>query len=177
MQQISLNFNRADFEELYFKKDTVSITSGQLTKRPFVFLLIGVVLFVLVIFYSIINGIGLPLYTSVGLLVILFQMYLKAFRSTMNWKKTITKYLDKESRYNSHVLMISDTHFWLKQDENEMIQKWEDFNFVNITDERIWLDSNENILIPSKSVSEIDYNTLKDVIRKRVKEKQDLNSN
>lgn len=96
-------------------------------------------------------------------------IYFQSILSIKKWEKSIDIYLDSIEKYSLNKIILSENAFSLIQDNEETIEKWSNFNSVTLSDESIILTSNQNYLIPSKSMSKEDLVLAKSIISNKVK--------
>lgn len=167
---IKLNFNRKDFEEIYFRNKQGNLFfSLQSKTKTITTIIIGFTIFVTFLnSYSTSNNWGF-FYMNVLLFVVSLINLLISINQTLKWKKQVKTYLDKVSKSTNYEMRVNDNFLSLKDDESETIVKWSEFKKAEIKDNYIALEGLENFLLPKKSMSETEYSNLKEIIRKNLK--------
>ena len=79
------------------------------------------------------------------------------------------KYLDDISRYSKYEVIVNESYLYFTEDKNETIVKWSEIKKIEIKENYIGLEGSENFLFPRKSMTEIDFQKLKEIIRKNIK--------
>lgn len=167
--EIRLNFNRNDFEEIYFKDNQGNYFKDPTIKPLFRNLLMYVFVFLSCVVYSkIVDDYGIFLIASIGLLYFAYS-YLERLAFIQKKKKEIISYLDKQEVYTLNKLVISENHFSIIQDKEETIEKWENFKSVKILDNYVSLMSKEHFLIPSKSMTTEEYKLFIKLVSEKAK--------
>jgi hypothetical protein len=170
MTEIELNFNRKDFEEVYFKGNQGSYLNSETTKKPFRNMLASGLIFFFFLFKLISDG-GIQIGTIVlGIIFLYFlaEYFKKAF---VIWKrnKKVEVYLNGVEKIKSHKLILNKNTFEIQQENEIVTELWTNFKKPEINDMFTYLVSkSENYLIPKKSMTELEYEELKSIIRNRI---------
>ena len=168
--EIELNFNRKDFEEVYFNGNQVSYVNSETTKNPFRNMLISGLIFSFLLF-KLISDDGTQIGTIIfGIIFLYFLVdYLtKAFRIWKK-KKKVEVYLNGVEKIKTHKLILNKDTFGIQQEDEITTEFWTDFNKPEINDMFTYLVSkSENYLIPKKSMTELEYEELKSIIRNKI---------
>jgi|SRR6185437_1875852 hypothetical protein len=166
--EITLTFNRADFEELYFKDNNEKLFLSPNTKERSLLALIFGCLFFSSLVYSLITD------SNWGVCIVIFPLFamitFNLYRNVaaiIKWKKSVNKYLNEVAAYKSHKIILSESAFSLVQDTTEYIERWSEFKKITIDEKSITLYASEKYVIPKKSMSLADY----ELFEKEVKEK------
>jgi hypothetical protein len=168
--EIELNFNRKDFEEVYFNGNQGSYVNNETTKSTFRNMLGSGLIFFFFLFKLISDG-GTQVGTILlGIIFLYFlaEYFIKAFRI---WKrnKKVRDYLNGVEKIKNHKLILNKDTFEIKQENEIVTELWTDFKKPEINDMFTYLVSKtENYLIPKKSMTELEYEKLKSIIRNKI---------
>ncbi len=168
--EIELNFNRKDFEEVYFNGNQGSYINSQTIKNPFRNMLSSGLIFFFFLF-KLISDDGTQIATIIlGIIFLYFltEYLIKAFRI---WKRNrkVKDYLNGVEKIKSHKLILSKDAFEIQQENKIVTELWTDFKRPEINDMFTYLVSKtENYLIPKKSMTELEYDEMKSIIKNRI---------
>lgn len=166
---MDLHFLRQDFEEIYFKDHQGDYFRSPTTKGIFIAMSIGLALLAITSVYVLFNDcMELIVFASIPVAFLAFY-YIKACRILYAWKTQISEALDREEQYNRYQIILSDGSFSLIQDDKETIERWSNFLKATISDEYIFLEGSQHIMIPRKSLKAEDYVELKKVVSQKIK--------
>ncbi len=168
--EIELNFNRKDFEEVYFNGNQASYVNSETTKNPFRNMLVSGLIFFFLLFKSISEG-GTQIVTIIlGIIFIYFLAdYLTKAFGIWKRKKKVEVYLNGVEKIKSHKLILNKNTFEIQQENEIVTELWTDFKKPEINDMFTYLVSkSENYLIPKKSMTELEYEELKSIIRNKI---------
>ncbi len=167
--EITLNFHRNHFEEIYFKNNQGSYIHNTEIKPLFRNSVILLMVFVLLFFYTKAkNEYEILIIPFIPLIVFIFK-YLEKLAIIQKWKKSVIRYLNEQEQYISHKLILSNNSLSVIQDGQETIEKWTNFTSIKILDDYISLNSSEHFLIPKKSVTPEEFQILKKIISAKTK--------
>ena len=168
---IELTFNRQHFEDIYFKnKQGYIFLSPECKERFIILLAFSIVLIASIIYYLFTD-------TYLGLAILLFFCFtlaaadyrLRAVR-ILRWKKDVNKLLNKLSLGKKQQVILTDKSITVIEDNEETILTWASFTKALINDSYIELFSKSDFfLYPKKSMTESDYELLKDMIHSKIK--------
>ncbi len=172
MKEIDLKFNRKDFEEIFFNDDKGNYLKSPTTKVYFKYFIISLMAFIGASIYSLArNEYGFFVIGLIAFLVCLY-FFLKAILDLRKWKREIKDYLDREEKFKSNKLILSDKFLSIKQDDNETVEEWSTINSAHISDNYIRLDGKVNVLIPSKTMSTDEYKELRKILSDKLHSQQ-----
>lgn len=169
---IKLHVNRKDFEEIYFSGNQGSLFFSQTTKgKTVTTIVVGLILLILFFFKDDLSKEKFGILYFVSFLFLLCTVYLSlSINKVSRWKKEVNRYLKSledseiyEIRFNSEIFNVNLNH-------QEELSKWEDFKYFDANDEFISLEGKFNYMFPKKSMSKADYDTLKQVAKKNIKQ-------
>ena len=169
-ESIDLKFNRYDFEDIYFKDGKGDIFFGQTVKGCFIMLLVFTIALILSTGYSALADQlwGIPIVLFFIFLISLYD-YKRKISPTVKWKKQVNEYLSKVSTFKSIKISLGSDAISFVTDNEEIITKWSAFTKATINEEFITLISVDVFLFPKKSMTENEYQYLKDFIRDKFK--------
>lgn len=166
---MDLHFSRQDFEEIYFKDHQGDYFRSSTTKGLFIALSVGLALLTVAGVYWFYNdSLELIVFACIPVALLAF-FYIKACRVLYVWKTQVSNSLDKEEQYEHYQIILSDGSFSLIQNDKETIERWSNFVKATISDEYIFLEGSQNIMIPRKSLKAEDYGELKKVVSEKIK--------
>ncbi len=168
--EITLNFNRKDFEEIYSQNIEYSYFKSSLTKRPFQNLIISTLLLIFFLYHSFTRNSIQILTIFIGILFLynLINYLTKAF-TIRKRKKEVKEYLDDVEKVKTHQLILTNETFQMIQEEEKVTEKWTDFKSAELNDLYAFLlSNNENYLIPKKSMTEFEFDNLKTLLSEKI---------
>ena len=168
--EITLNFNKADFEELHFKNRKDKILFSKIVKKQFIFSLIAACFFTGSLIYSIIFNKAWGIFTIITVIfVLIVNQLIRKMTPVIEWKRSIKEFLNEQAKFITRKLTLSENTLTLRQDTTITIVKWTDFKKVVIDDKSICLYGDENFLFPKKSMSWQEFDLLRNEVLLRVK--------
>ncbi|HEY5405850.1 MAG TPA: hypothetical protein VIJ92_02135 [Ginsengibacter sp.] len=167
---INLNFNRADFEEVYFKNGSDKVWLSKMVKEQFIFTSIAAIFFTASLIYTAIANKSWGIFTIIALLFILMvNQLIKKMAPVIKWKRSIKDLLNEQAKFITRKITLSENTLTLKRDTTITIVRWKDFKKVVIDDKSISLYGDENFLFPKKSMTWHDFDLLRNEILLRIK--------
>ncbi|SHG64124.1 hypothetical protein SAMN05421866_1080 [Chryseobacterium oranimense] len=169
---IRLHVNRKDFEEIYFSGNQTSLFFSPTTRgKTITTAVVGLILLILFFFKDDLSKEKFGILYFVSFLFLLCTVYLSlSINKVSRWKKEVNKYLKSledskiyEIRFNNEIFNVNLNH-------QEELSKWEDFKDFDVNNEFISLEGKFNYMFPKKSMSKADYDSLKQTIKKNIKE-------
>ena len=170
--EINLNFNRKDFEAVYFADQNRSLIAGPTTKRHFLYFIIALSLFIVSGFYYWPDEMGAFFYISAIVLAYTLNKYYVVFKNVSKWTQQVNTYLNNLEKYKSQRLVLTDEALTQIQDDEELVENWSDFITAEIKDTHILLVSEVNFIFPAKSMSAQDYQLFKTVVSAKIPPKK-----
>jgi hypothetical protein len=167
---IDLNFSRKDFEDIYFRDNQANIYFSPQIKNSFIVFLAILVLFISSIAYSLLTGENawlVPVLLT-SLLLALYNYYRKA-SLIVRWRKSVLEFIDKNSQFKSHKLVLNQNFLSLIQDQTETVARWSVFTKTTIDESQISLIGTDNYLFPKKAMSADDFEFLCEMIKTQLK--------
>ncbi len=162
-KEIPLSFNKADFEEIYFKDRSNKVLLSKNVKPYFILSIVAVCLLAASLIYSFVHHSGWGVVTVIAVIFVLAIYELSKKNSlAAKWKNSIRDHLDEQSKFISQKITLSEDTLTFKQDTKITIVRWAEFNRVVIDDKSITLYGNEDLLLPKKSFSYQDFDFLKE---------------
>ncbi|WP_265129867.1 hypothetical protein [Chryseobacterium oranimense] len=169
---IRLHVNRKDFEEIYFSGNQTSLFFSPTTRgKTITTVVVGLILLILFFFKDDLSKEKFGILYFMSFLFLLCTVYLSlSIKKVSRWKKEVNKYLKSledskiyEIRFNNEIFNVNLNH-------QEELSKWEDFKDFDVNNEFISLEGKFNYMFPKKSMSKADYDSLKQTIKKNIKE-------
>ncbi len=167
---IELNFNRKDFEDIYFKNKQADIFFSPQVKKSFILFLFISFLLISSVAYSLITN------ENAWLIIVLFLSLSLAFYNYFiraspiyKWRKSVIEYLNKNSQINHHRLILTKNALIISQDQIETITKWTVFTKAIIDENHVSLVGTDNFLFPKSSMPAEDFEILSEIVRSRFK--------
>ncbi len=169
-REILLNFNEADYEEIYFKDRSDKVLFSGTVKLYFVSSIAAACLLAASLVYSFMHHNGWGVVTVIAVIFILTVYELaRKISPAVKWKRSIKDLLTEQSKFISQKITLSDNTFTFKQDTRITIVRWADFKRVVIDDKSITLYGDEKLLLPKKSFSYQDFDYLKEEVLAHMK--------
>ncbi|WP_157485923.1 hypothetical protein [Flavobacterium soli] len=167
--EIDLTFRRADFEELYFRNGNENLFFSPTAKtQTHIFIFLGLLFLFFLVHFRITNE------SQENMLFVCILWILSAIilggkiYTVLKWRKSIKTFLDKTSKYKINKLIVSEVSISIIQDDKEHIEKWSEFKKADINDELIILCSTVNYMFPKKSMTNQEYELIKEIVRDRI---------
>lgn len=170
---IRLNFNKRDYEEIYFRDNQGSLFFSPASRSMTITaIVIAVVLGFLYVFNLIsIDNVGIYYFLSF-IFLICFLRVIAAVLDKLKWKKGITDYFKLMEVYTIFELQLTDDFLHIKLDHDESFTRWDEFKNIQVNDQFIALEGKMNYLFPQKSMNTEDYIYFKDSIKKILAQKK-----
>ena len=167
--EITLNYNREDLEELYFKNgENKSFCPPKFKLELYIVISLFAFLVVAFIYYLItgeLSFLGIMIFV---LFLTSMDLYRKA-SPTILWKREIRDYLDGLDKIKKNKIVLTAGSFSLIQDDKETIERWTEFKKAEINGTHILLLSGTNYIIPKKSMTPSEFDLLKKVVSEKIK--------
>ncbi len=168
--EINLNFNKSDFEEVYFKNKGTNILFSKMVKKQFILALILGAFSVTSLIYSTVSNKSWGVFTIVTIIfVLVLNQLIKKIAPELKWERSIRDFLDEQAKFISRKLTLSENTLTLKRDTTITIMRWKDFKKVVIDDKAISLYGDETFVFPKKSMNWHDFDLLRNEILLRIK--------
>ncbi len=168
---IQLNYNRTDFEEIFFRNGNDKVFfNSRFDRERYTFTFVSF-LFIATLIYTIIKkeNFGFLVFNGIMLSVIFYDWYPK-ISALLTWKKENKIWLDELEKILETKIILTENTFSLIQDKKETIEKWSEFNTAEIEENYISLKSNlTNYIIPKKSMNPDDFFLIKTIILEKIK--------
>jgi hypothetical protein len=167
---IDLTFRRKDWEDIYFINNYQNMFISPMTWRSFIAFIFTLVLLIGSYAYSIQNDkyawlIFISAILTLGTLI----NYLYRLNQLLKWRRSVVLFLDANERVKIHKLILSDKSLTFRQDETEVIVKWESFKKILVTNSYIKLFGDEIFLFPKKSMIAEDYTNFIEQVNVKIK--------
>jgi hypothetical protein len=160
--EIKLNFNKPDYEEVYFKNRGEKLLLLPTIKKQFTWAIISGILFISALIYSMIAHRSWGIFTIITLIFILVvKELIEKISPEIKWKKSIRALLDKQAKIITNRLILSPNALTLKQDHTVTVVRWTDFKKAVIDDKSISLYGDEKLVFPKKSMTWQEFELLK----------------
>jgi len=168
--EITLKYDRKQFESIYFRNKNGNIFIGPSTKYAFLLFSIVGLLFLLLVLYSISTN---QLYVVTFLLFLGFSVslyhYWKQVSNVLLWKRSIINYLDDLEKYISFKIILTDHSFVYIQDTTESIEKWTSIKNATFKETFISFQGSQSYLFPKGSMSDSQYSILWEFVSNKMK--------
>lgn len=169
-KEIILEFDKKDFEDIYFKDNKGNYFKDPVIKYKFYSLTVSILFLCFGIYYYIKNNELGFIFISGVIFIFTLINYTQQLFEILKWKKEVSQYLKKQEKYKNNKLHLTINYFSIIQDETESIEKWENIKKVNIFEDYIFIEGgNETYMIPNKSMKSEEYIFLKEFISKKLK--------
>ena len=169
--EINLNFNRKFFEEIYYKNDKANLFFGPERKN----ISISIIILSFLLFVTKSNSSlqstnwGLFYFLLLIEIALIINLTIRVV-SLLKWKKSIKEYLDFVENHKTFKLIADENTITLKLDENITQEKWNEIKSCEINNEYISIKSNYDYFLPKKSMTESEYENLKNIISQKINE-------
>jgi hypothetical protein len=168
--EIGITYRREDFEEIFFKDRAGDYFRSESVRGSFsAMAILGITLFMTLIYATFYSVYPLIVWLLALMFVTHLVNYVRAARKLYRWKKEVKDYLDSTERYRQYSIILSAESFTIRRDDEDVIEKWENFKSAYLSDAYIRLYGQENFFIPSKSMSSDEYQVLREAISEKIK--------
>lgn len=169
---IKLNVNRKDFEEIYFSDKQGSLFFSRTTRgKTVTTAVVGLILLILFCFKNDLSKEKFGILYFVSFLFLLCTVYLSlSINKVSRWKKEVNKYLKSLEDSKIYEIRFNDDIFNVNLNHQEELSKWEDFKDFEVNEDFISLEGKFNYMFPKKSMSKGDYEALRQVCKRNIKE-------
>lgn len=167
---IVLKPRRQDFEEIYFNGNQGSLFFSSSTRgKTITTIVVGIILLIVFIFRNDFTQEKAGILYFVSFLFLLCAVFLSvSINKVSRWKKQVHRYLVKLEKCGIYEIKFDDQFFTVNIDGEKETSEWKDFEYFDSNNECIVLEGKYSYMFPRKSISEKDYSTLKQVIKKNV---------
>ncbi|MCY0976589.1 hypothetical protein PGH12_05425 [Chryseobacterium wangxinyae] len=167
---INLNIKRKDFEEVYLQGNQGSLLFSPSVKGKFITTV--VVAFILVILFFFKDDLSkekFGILYFVSFLFLLCAVYLSlAINKVSKWKKEVVKYLKTLENTEIYQIQFNTKVFKVNLNDKKETSLWTEFSAGEISDNFIGLEGKFNYMFPKKSMSEADFELLKEAVQRNV---------
>lgn len=168
--EIKLNFNRTDFEELYFKNGNDKILLSKTVKKQFILSLITCCFFIASLIYSITVNKSWGIFTIITVIfVLIVNQLIRKMSPIVKWKRSITDRLNEQAKFINQKLTLSEDTLTLKQDTTVTVVRWTDFKKIVFDDKSINLYGDTDLMFPKKSMTWQEFDLLKNEILEKTR--------
>lgn len=167
---IKLNVKKEDFEEIYFSGNQASLFFSPTTKlKTITTIIVAVVLIITLLLKDNFSKEKFGIVYFISFLLLLCTVYLSlALNKVARWKKQVNNYLTKLANCKNYDIIYNENFFTVNINDDKETSEWKDFNFFDSNNEFISLEGKYSYMFPRKSMSERDYSTLKQVLKKNI---------
>ncbi|MCS3532661.1 YcxB family protein [Chryseobacterium sp. JUb7] len=169
---IVLKPERQDFEEIYFSGNQGSLFFSSTTKGKMVTtIVVGLILLIMFFFKDDFTKEKFGILYFVSFLFLLCAVFLSVSINKVSiWKKQVNGYLTKLENCKVYEITFDQNFFTVNIDHEKETSEWKDFQYFDSTEKYIALEGKYSYMFPKKSMSEKDYNILKQTVKKNIKE-------
>ncbi|KMQ67591.1 hypothetical protein ACM39_12025 [Chryseobacterium sp. FH2] len=169
---IVLKPKREDFEAIYFSGNQGSLFFSSNTRgKTVTTIVVGLILGILFCFKSDLSKEKFGILYFVSFLFLLCAVYLSlGINKVSKWKKQVRQYLTKLENCNIYEITFDNNFFTVNIDNEKETSEWKDFQYFDSNEKYITLEGKYNYMFPKKSMSEKDYSTLKQVLKKNIEQ-------
>ena len=167
---INLKINKGDFEEIYLNGDQGSLFLSPTVKGKLITtIIVAAILLILFYFKDDLSKEKFGILYFVSFLFLLCAVYLSlAINKVSKWKKEVVKYLKTLENTEIYQIQFNTKVFKVNLNESKETSLWTEFTAGEISEKFIGLEGKFNYMFPRKSMSEADFDLLKDAVRKNV---------
>jgi hypothetical protein len=167
---INLKINKGDFEEIYLNGDQGSLFLSPTVKGKLITtIIVAAILLILFYFKDDLSKEKFGILYFVSFLFLLCAVYLSlAINKVSKWKKEVVKYLKTLENTEIYQIQFNTKVFKVNLNDSKETSLWTEFTAGEISEKFIGLEGKFNYMFPRKSMSEADFNMLKDAVQKNV---------
>jgi cell division protein FtsW (lipid II flippase) len=169
---IVLKPKRQDFEEIYFSGNQGSLFFSSTTRgRTVTTIVVGLILLIMFFFKDDFTKEKFGILYFVSFLFLLCAIFLSvSINKVSKWKKQVNSYLNKLENCKIYEITFDQNFFTVNIDDDKETSEWKDFEYFDSNEKYIALEGKYSYMFPKKSMSEKDYSTLKQILKKNIKE-------
>jgi cell division protein FtsW (lipid II flippase) len=169
---IVLKPKRQDFEEIYFSGNQGSLFFSSTTRgKSITTIVVGLILLIMFFFKDDFTKEKFGILYFASFLFLLCAVFLSvSINKVSRWKKQVKSYLNKLESCKIYEITFDQDFFTVNIDGDKETSEWKDFEYFDSNNEFITLEGKYSYMFPRKSMSEKDYSTLKQVLKKNIKE-------
>jgi hypothetical protein len=169
MTEIRLNIDIEDLREIYYRDNNQKYFFGPKTKKRSAYLTVAIITFPFLAFYALnLKDSWLFILGSVFLSLLIYDFW-RVAKPIIDWKKSVETFLKKAEKIEDLRFKYNEKYFIHIQDNEELKQNWDVLVKAIINKKFIWLFSDTNVLLPKRSMNESEYQTLSELITRKVK--------
>jgi hypothetical protein len=169
MTEIILSKDTAILRAIYYRDRQDKYFFGPATKKQSIYLTITLLAFP---FFTL-KALSLEDSTLLVMGSIFFSLicydFWRAAKPIISWRRSVEAFLKKAETIKDLRFMYNDIFFIHIQDQEELKQHWEVVDKAIINDQFIWLYSDSNVLLPKGSMTDVEYQDLKNMVMDKVK--------
>lgn len=167
---INLKINKGDFEEIYLNGDQGSLFLSPTVKGKLITtIIVATILLILFYFKDDLSKEKFGILYFVSFLFLLCAVYLSlAINKVSKWKKEVVKYLKTLENTEIYQIQFNTKIFKVNLNDSKETSLWTEFTAGEISEKFIGLEGKFNYMFPRKSMSEADFELLKDTVQKNV---------
>jgi len=169
---IVLKPKRQDFEEIYFSGNQGSLFFSSTTRgRTITTIVVGLILLIMFFFKDDFTKEKFGILYFVSFLFLLCAIFLSvSINKVSRWKKQVNSYLNKLENCKIYEVTFDQNFFTVNIDGDKETSEWKDFEYFDSNEKYIALEGKYSYMFPKRSMNEKDYSTLKQVLKKSIKE-------
>lgn len=169
MTEIILSKDTAILKTIYFRDRQHKIFFGPATKKQSIYLTITTLAFPFFVMKALsFEDSTLLVMGSIFYSLICFDFW-RVAKPIIQWKRSVETFLKKAESIKDLRFVYNDTFFIHIQDQEELKQRWEVIDKAVMNDQFIWLYSDFNVLLPKGSMTNEEYQILKEMVMEKVK--------
>ncbi len=169
---IVLKPKKKDFEEIYFSGNQGSLFFSSTTRgKTVTTIVVGFILLIMFFFKDDFSKEKFGILYFVSFLFLLCAVFLSvSINKVSRWKKQVNSYLTKLENCKIYEIRFDQNFFTVTIDNEKETSEWKDFNYFDNNNEFITVEGKYSYMFPRKSMSDKDYSTLKQVLKKNITE-------
>lgn len=167
---INLKISKRDFEEIYLNGNQGSLFLSPTVKGKLITtIIVAAILLILFYFKDDLSKEKFGILYFVSFLFLLCAVYLSlAINKVSKWKKEVLKYLKTLENTEIYQIQFNAKVFKVNLNDSKETSLWTEFTAGEISEKFIGLEGKFNYMFPKKSMSESDFDLLKDAVKKNV---------
>lgn len=169
MTEIILSKDIEILRAIYHRDRQHKIFFGPATKKQSIYVLITTLAFPFFVMKALsFEDSTLLVMGSIFYSLICYDFW-RVAKPIIQWKRSVETFLIKAESIKYLRFKYNDTFFIHIQDQEELKQHWEVVDKAIINDQFICLYSDSNVLLPKGSMTDVEYQELKDMVMEKVK--------
>lgn len=167
--EIKLNYNRKDYEEVYFRNGgEKTFLNKHFRKELYTLLLLTILTLAGVFYVSMYSGNNIVLIFLSTFLFFTFWDYFKKGKASHVWKKGVIKHLDLLGKVKNHKIVLKASTIEIIQDDFVIVENWIDCKGLENEPTFICIIGKGNYVFPKKAMTEQEFKNIRLFVSEKI---------